>query len=476
MIDLIAVDDLLAGAAAPVGTTANLSWVVLGAVLTLLAAAGVWLIHESGQRSRVGGTALLCLSLAVLAFFTVGFALAMGGADGIYAGLGPLPGLGSEWMPRGEGWGLLGRQGFFLAGASYEAGVYALFLFQSLLVVMAVVIAVIPWLNRTPRLVPVLYTLLFAGLLYPAFANWVWGGGWLARLGQTRELGHGLVDFAGSGVVQAAGGLALLGALLALRRSPGEDVDMTAADVRALAGVALAAVGWMGCVAGSTYVMGNLPLAIAAANVLIAVISAGTVGLLYTWFVAGEPYLTVGAHACLAGLVAIAAGAPFFPAWAASVVGAVAGLLVPFGGYLLARLTGNMVTGSLVAVHGLGGIWGLLAVGLLANGRYGAGWNGVGEQSYLGVASLGITGIFPGLNLPADSGQLTAQIVGVGALFIFPVVTFLVVGGLSRLVAWWQGVRGLTMQHGRMAAEPTTEAESSDPPTSNDAGNRSALG
>jgi len=414
-------------------TGLNLAWVVLGACLALLAAAGVWLIYEQrGETPRPAGTRLMCLALAAVAFFCTGFALAMGGVTGSYGGIGPLTGLGHEWIPNGEGWGILGLEGFLLSGAAYDAGIYALFLFQASLLILATAIGVIPWADRAPRLVAAAYSVLFGAALYPLYANWVWGGGWLAHLGQTQGLGHGLVDFAGSAVVNGAAGFAALGAFLALRPAANDDAQTSDGDSRVLTGLFLCAAGWIGLTAASTFAMTDTRLAIAAANVFVAMCCAAAVGLLYTWFVAGEPQAAIGARAGLGGLVAVAAGAPFFPAWAAAVVGGVAGLLAVFGCHLFGRLLRSQVGGAVVAVHGLAGAWGLLAVGLLADGRYGIGWNGIGEREYLATAGQGVTGMFPATAAVADANQLTAQAAGVVALFAFLVVTWLIV----RLTRW----------------------------------------
>ncbi len=418
---------------------ANLAWVVLGACLALLAAAGVWLAWEpTDQPSGWRGTMLLCITLSAVAFFAAGFAVAMGGGSGLYSGLGPLTGLTREWAPNGEWWGIAGQAGFFLSGPAYNASVYALFLFQAALVIMASVIAIIPWAARAARLVTVIFSVLFGGLLYALYANWSWGAGWLAHLGQSRALGHGFVDFAGAAVVNASAGMAALGALLAMRRrqASADGIGHTADEGRVLAGLALTSAGWIGLVAAGTYAMSDVRLSVAAANVLVALVCSASVGLLYSWFAGGQPDPHMGARAGLAGLVAISGGAPFFPAWAAALTGAVAAFLAIFGGHALGRLVHGDTSGGAVAAHGLAGIWGLLALGLMADGTYGMGWNGVGERVYLGVNGQGVTGMFPAGGVPADPSQLTAQAVGAVALIVFPVITFLVVGLLTAVLTF----------------------------------------
>ncbi len=442
-----------AAPAAPL-TSLNTAWVVIGACLTLLAAAGAWLL--SAPEREATATQVLGITLAALAFFATGFAFAMGGVGGAQGGLGPIIGLGREWIPLGEGRGLLGLQGFFLAGAAYDPGVYALFLFQAAALLVAAVIAIVPWAGRAPRLVVVVYSLLFGGLLYPAFANWAWGGGWLALLGQTKNLGHGLVDYAGSGVINGAAGLAALGAFLALRPAQHAEAEPANDDHRLLAGLALFALGMIGLNAASTYAMTETRLAIAAANTLVALVCAASVGLLYTWFVAGEPDLAIATRAGVAGLVAVAAGAPFFPAWAAALAGGMAGLLVPFAGYVLERLLHVRERALVVAAHGVAGVWGLLVVGIMADGRFGAGWNGIGEREYLGVTGQGVTGVFPAALIKADAGQLSAQVIGAVTLLAFPVATYVLV----RVLTWAVARRAVAPATAAAIVSPETDETS----------------
>lgn len=434
-------------AGAPVGpaSAANLALAVLGGALALLIAIGVWLVYAP-QTANSSAT-LAAVVLAALAFCITGFAFAMGGASGSYANLGPLAGLAREWTPRGPNRGLLGLQGFLLAGSAYDAATYALFILQAGLLTAAAVIAVSPWAPRAPRLVPAAFGLVFGGLLYPAYANWMWGGGWLGRIGQTLGHGHGAIDFAGSGVVNATAGLCALAALLALRPADvdasgdasrdGQHDEAIAGD-RAALGLALAAIGGVVLAAAGTLSSADTRLAIAAANVMVAIIFGAGVGLLNSWLADGEPSMLLVAAAGLGGMAAVLAGAAFYPAWAAAVCGGVAGLIVTTIGRSLGALVRNRRGGLLAAAHGVAGLWGLLAAGLMADGSYGAGWNGIGVGAYLGVDGQGVTGLIPaGRAVAADPGQLTAQIIAALALLILPLAAYVVIRGL----VWLAGLR-----------------------------------
>lgn len=410
-----------------------LIWAGLAGSLALAVAIAMWLVHarRSAPRAAVG-TQLMCVMLALVAFFATGFAFALGGVRGDNGAFGVVTTLGREWSPGGPGRGLLGLSGFFLSDVTADPAAAGLFMVQAGLLLIAAVIAIVPWVGEAPRLTAVVFSLLFGGLLYPAFANWVWGGGWLAGLGAASGLGHGAIDFAGSGVVNAAAGLAALGGLAALpRRAPMNESDASANTL--LAGLGLAALGWIGLIALNAFALANGGPVVAAANPLIAFACATSAGLLYTWFAAGEPDATVGVASGLAGLAAVVGGAPFYPAWTAAIVGAVAGLLAPLFGYLVQRWLPRGLAVTLAGAHAAGGLWGLLATGIFADGSFGAGINGVGERIYQGNAGQGVTGLWPAAALPGDPGQLKAQVIAGLVVAAFAVVTWVIVRSGVRL-------------------------------------------
>jgi len=166
--------------------------------------------------------------------------------------------------------------------------------------------------------------------------------------------------------------------------------------------------------------------------------AGGTIlAALYTWFATGKPDPLLTARGTVAGLVAVSASCAFVPTWAAAAIGAVAGLIVPLGTYLVERLLWLDDATGAVATHGLAGIWGLLALGLFADGHYGVGWNGVGTAEYLGIEGQGVSGaiIAPGFQ-PDFPGQLYAQITGIAALIVFVFgLSWLLFKGLNKLLA-----------------------------------------
>jgi Amt family ammonium transporter len=245
-------------------------------------------------------------------------------------------------------------------------------------------------------------------LIYPVYACWAWGGGWLAQLGKNANLGHGYVDFAGSGVVHLTGGvMALTGAYLLGPRLgkfvkgkaqaiPGHDLPM------AFLGCFILAFGWFGFNAGSTLAGTDLRIAVVATNTMLASAAGAMTAYLYTWVRYQRPDPSMAANGLLAGLVAVTAPCAFIGAPAAVFVGAVAGVLVVVGALFVENTLKLDDPVGAIAVHGLNGIWGMLAVGLFADGTYGQGWNN--------GPLTGVTGLIYG-----DPRQLLAQVIGIGA-------------------------------------------------------------
>lgn len=379
---------------------------------------------ERARRAAIQG--LMALALATVGYFAVGFAIHLGGAA-VFSARPGLEGLDRIWSPldrvRGLGWGTIGLAGFFLAGKAETPQVLSLF---ALYLPMAATAALLPVLSLSGRARGgwvLLAGLLTGALLFPLAACWVWGGGWLANLGQTLARGHGTVDYAGSGVVYLLGGLIAWGGLTALGRQqpPEGPAVMPQAHFPLLAnlGVLLALVGWMGWSQGAPLHADGAHLAPArmAVNCLLAMAGATLTALLYCWLTVrvGDPLMV--ARGAAGGLVTISAGAPFLPPWAAFIVGGVAGLLVPLSVYLVDHLLRLADGTAAVATAAIPGLWGLLAAALFADGRWGQGWNGVGAEQYRTVIGQGVSGFFVAPGFLGDGpGQLIAQLVGAGAL------------------------------------------------------------
>jgi Amt family ammonium transporter len=378
---------------------------------------------ERARRAAIQG--LVALALATVGYFATGFAFHLGGAA-VFSDRPGLDTLDSIWSPldrvRGLGWGVIGLKGFFLGGADTPQAL-ALFAAYLPMAATAVLLPVMALFGRARGGWVALLGLLTGALLFPLAACWVWGGGWLASMGQTLARGHGAVDHAGSGVVYLLGGMMAWGALTALGREPPQEgpAEMPPAHFPLLAnlGVLLVVVGWLGwSLSGPLHADGaRLDAGRMAVNGSLALAGATLTSLFYCWLALGRGDSLMVARGAAGGLVALSAGAPFLPPWAALVVGGVAGLLVPLGVYLVDRLLRLADATAAVAVAALPGLWGLLAVALFADGRWGQGWNGVGAEVYRTVIGQGVSGflVAPGF-LGDGPGQMVAQVVAVVAI------------------------------------------------------------
>jgi Amt family ammonium transporter len=364
--------------------------------------------------------------LGFIGFLVTGFAFAFSGYS--YPGYfgydepiasGALIGSG-DWVF------LWGKGGYFLSGVptGMIPAVMGFFLYM---VAFMDTVATIPTGSMAERWKwqPFVVWSLFCGAIYyPLFTAWTWGGGWLAKLGSSLDLGNGYVDFAGSGVVHAVGGTAALTGAIVLgprigkfardgtpRAIPGHHIPM------AMLGTFILLMGWFGFNAASTLAGTDVQFAVVATNTAIAGVFGAFIAMLWITKRTGKPDPGMMANGLLAGLVAITAPCAFVSPWAAAVIGTVSGVLVIEAVFFIERRMKVDDPVGAIGVHMCNGLWGVIAVGLFANKSYGIGWNGVtlGETQ-------GVTGLFYDFN---DGGrQLIAQLIGA-------LVIVVVLGGIS---------------------------------------------
>lgn len=396
----------------------NYVWVFLGGILVFFMQAGFALLEtglcQKKNALQVMMTNFMIFGIAVVAFYFIGFGI-------MFGGVGPLKTLGGGPILTREltvgGWGILGGKGFALGGPAYDTGIFLFFLFQVVFMDTAATIPTGAMAERWKFSAFCIYGLFMGALAYPLFGNWVWGGGWLAQLGAKAHLGHGFVDFAGSSVVHAMGGLAGLMGILVLgprfgkfkkdgtpRAIPGHNIPI------AIVGTIVLVFGWFGFNAASTMSGSDLRLAVVATNTLLASCFGAVAAMLFMWKVTGSPDPSMSANGCLAGLVAITAPCAFVPSWAAAMIGTVAGVLVCVAVFTLERRFKIDDPVGAVAVHGCNGIWGVIALGIFADGTYGAGWNGVAGT---------VRGALYG-----GWSQLLAQLIGAAVCIVFVCVIF----------------------------------------------------
>ena len=393
---------------------ANYTWVMICAFMVFFFQCGFAMVEAGFGRAEKAAHTMtmnfMVFLVGAVGYFLCGFALQMGGSGGA-ATLGDggavlnnmlsIPGLG----------GILGYKGFLLGG-TYDAGVYALFFFHMVFMDTTVTIPTGAMAERVKYSAVVITSFFISMFLYPVFGNWVWGGGWLSTLGKNFGIGHGVVDFAGSAVVHSMGGmLALAGAIVigprigkfkkdgTARAFPGHDIPM------AIIGTIILFFCWFSFNAGSTMSATDARLAVAATNTMIAGAVGGLFAMFYMWVKFGKPDPSMTANGSLAGLVAITAPCAYVNGFSALIIGIIAGLLVcksvPF---VENKLKLDDPVGA-ISVHCVNGLWGVLSVGLFADGTYGDGLNGV---------SGGVRGLFYG-----DASQLLAQLIAIAVLFVW---------------------------------------------------------
>jgi Amt family ammonium transporter len=391
-------------------TALNIVWTLITGYLVMFMQAGFALVETGLTRAKnvahTMGMNLLVYAICVLAFWVMGFALQMGGV-GALASFGNDPTLSREFVVSigGHDFGLFGMRGFFLSPAVYTAPVATLFLFQMVFMDTAVTIPTGAMAERWRFSSFVAFSFVLAAIGYPIFANWVWGGGWLSQLGRNFGLGHGHVDFAGSSVVHMVGGVAsLVGAKMLgprigkygldgkPRPIPGHNVPMV------VLGTFILAFGWFGFNPGSTLSGSDTHIAIIAVNTMLASAAGAFGAYVYMRARFGAPDVTMICNGLLAGLVAITAPCAFVTTSASIFIGLVAGMLVVVSAlFIETTLKVDDPVGA-SSVHGVCGAWGVISLGLFADGRYGDGWNGV-------------SGPVRGL-LYGDAGQLGAECIG----------------------------------------------------------------
>ncbi len=432
-----------ADAVTVLGQRVNLLWIVIGASLVIFMQAGFAMVETGFCRARhathVVSTNFAVFGLGFAAFFLVGYGFMFGGYS--YA----VPGFDFGYdQPVGDalvevgGWVFLWKGGFagsFFDGSNLarSGAVMAFFLYMVAFMDTTATIPTGSMAERWRWNSFIVWGIFCGAFFYPLFGAWTWGGGWLSQLGNNLGLGSGYVDFAGSGIVHAVGGVAALAGALVLgprigkfgkdgkpRGLPGHSIPL------AMLGTFILLFGWFGFNAASTLAATDAQLATVAANTAIAAAFGATVSMFWTMRRLGKPDPGMMANGMLAGLVAVTAPCAFIDPWAAMLVGVVAGVIVVEAILLVERRLKLDDPVGAISVHGVCGLLGVVWVGLFANGDYGidavapgVGWNGTTSNLTADGAARGVTGLFYG-----DAGQFLAQLVGA-------VTIVLVMGGIA---------------------------------------------
>lgn len=254
--------------------------------------------------------------------------------------------------------------------------------------------------ERTKFVSYCIYSVILSAVVYPIEAHWIWGDGWLSQLG--------FIDFAGSTAIHMVGGIsAFIGALILGPRigKYGKNGKVNAIPGHSLTlgalGVFILWFGWYGFNGAAAATTDNLGQIFMTTTIAPALATCTT--MIFTWIKNGKPDVSMSLNGSLAGLVAITAPCADVDALGAAIIGIVAGILVVVAvEFIDIKLKVDDPVGA-VAVHGVNGLWGSLAVGLFATGN--------GQD--------GITGLFYG----GGFTQLGIQVLGVLAVAAWTIVT-----------------------------------------------------
>ena len=374
-------------------------WFLIGAALVFWMQAGFAMVETGFTRAKNAGNIimknLMDFCIGTVMFILIGFGLL----------------LGEDLM------GLIGKPGFDIFTA-YESFDWSNFVFNLVFCATTATIVSGAMAERTKFLSYCIYSGVISALIYPIEAHWIWGGGWLSQIG--------FHDFAGSCAIHMVGCIsALVGAKILGPRIGkfNTDKDGKVTKVNAFPGhsIPLGALGvfilWLGwygfngAAATSVEQLGSIFV-----TTTIAPAVATVVCMIFTWIKYGKPDVSMCLNASLAGLVAITAPCDVTDAFGAIVIGAVAGVLVVFGVWLLDyKLRIDDPVGA-VAVHMMNGIWGTISVGFFAT-------NTVPGYAIADAAGTELTGLFYGGGLKL----LGLQLIGFASVAAWTLVTITIV-------------------------------------------------
>ena len=374
-------------------------WFLIGAALVFWMQAGFAMVETGVTRAKNAGNIimknLMDFCIGTVMFILIGFGLL----------------LGEDLM------GLIGKPGFDIFTA-YESFDWSNFVFNLVFCATTATIVSGAMAERTKFLSYCIYSGVISALIYPIEAHWIWGGGWLSQIG--------FHDFAGSCAIHMVGGIsALVGAKILGPRIGkfNTDKDGKVTKVNAFPGhsIPLGALGvfilWLGwygfngAAATSVEQLGSIFV-----TTTIAPAVATVVCMIFTWIKYGKPDVSMCLNASLAGLVAITAPCDVTDAFGAIVIGAVAGVLVVFGVWLLDyKLRIDDPVGA-VAVHMMNGIWGTISVGFFAT-------NTVPGYAIADAAGTELTGLSYGGGLKL----LGLQLIGFASVAAWTLVTITIV-------------------------------------------------
>jgi Amt family ammonium transporter len=361
-------------------------WTLIAAILVMFMQAGFAMLTAGFSRSKNACNMLMKnlmdFCFGTIAYWAVGF--------GLMFGAGNL---------------LFGQSGFFLidSGNTFASLSWSRvplegkYFFQLVFCATAATIVAGAMAERTKFIAYVFYSIVITAIIYPIVGHWIWGGGWLAEIG--------MFDFAGSTVVHSTGGwLALTGAIMLGPRTgkynPDGSSNVIAGHSIPLAtlGTFILWFGWFGFNPGSTMALVS-DIAHIAATTNLAGAAGGISAMITSWWMFKKADVSMALNGVLGGLVSITASCAYVSAGSAIWIGIVGGVLVVLGVVFIDQYLRIDDPVGAIAVHGICGSWGTLALGLFAQEAFAPGTtgNGVlfgGSWKLMGAQALGMISIF----------------------------------------------------------------------------------
>ena len=352
--------------------SANIIW-MLGAFLVFFMQAGFAFLGAGLIRAKNTTNymtkSFMDFAIASLSFWAFGFALMWGTSAA----------------------GIAGNTNYFLTDAA-DGQTYVDFVFQMVFAGTAATIVAGAVAERTKTQAYLAYSFIIGAIIYPLYGHWVWGGGWLGAMDKI-DL-PAAADYAGSGVVHAVGGfVALAGAVVVGPRIGKFNADGSANVIAGhnvgyvVIGTFILFFGWFGFNINTGDSIG-----LNAINTLMAGATGSIVALYIRLVQTGKTDILIACNGALAGLVGITAGAAFVEPWSAVAIGAIAAPIMMASLLLIERVLKIDDPVGAISVHGVTGLWGLLAVGIFANGNNGVEGLVVGEgkQIISQLISMGV--------------------------------------------------------------------------------------
>jgi len=369
-------------------------WILLAAFLVFFMQAGFAMVETGFTRAKNSVNIimknLMDFSLGALLFFFIGYGLMFGDSAG----------------------GFIGTNGFLLSITDpANTQNFAVWIFQAVFAATAATIVSGAMAERTKFKSYLVYTVFITALIYPIAGHWIWGGGWLAKLG--------MIDFAGSTVVHSVGGWAALAGAMMLgprlgkynkdggsNAIPGHNISL------ASLGVFILWFGWFGFNAGSTLSGSSQAISTVTVNTTLAAAASAVSSMFFVWLRYKKPDASMTLNGALAGLVGITAGCAVVSPISAIIIGLLSGIICSVSVDLLDKKLHIDDPVGAISVHGVTGAFGTLAVGLFTQSSY---------------AEIGGFGAVNGLFFGGGSKLLLAQLVGMASVFAWTFGTMLLI-------------------------------------------------